>query len=199
MQHYSPLTLAVLFFVFAFVGWCLEVSLFLLKTHVFVNRGTLNGPWLPIYGIGCVLILVLFTKTVLRKYITDPVLVFIQIMIICGILEYFSSWFLEVTTGLKYWDYAGHLLSINGRICLENLCEFGLGGLLCFYLCAPKLNGMIAKVNKKALAAVVSVLLVLFIVDNITVKMIPRTGYGITGAIIDENGNIIDNDGNIIK
>jgi len=199
MQDYKPLSLIALFFVFAFAGWCAEVILFLFLTHVFVNRGTLFGPWLPIYGIGCLLILVIFTKTALKKYIKDPVLVFINIMIVCGILEYFTSWILEVTTGLRYWDYAGHLLSINGRICLENLCEFGLGGLLCVYILAPKLNRILENVNKRALKIGLAVLLVLFIVDNVYVRIHPRTGYGITDSIMDKDGNVVDKEGNVIS
>ncbi len=198
-QNYKPLTLVALFFIFAFIGWCLEVGLFLLKTHMFVNRGTLFGPWLPIYGLGCVIILIVFTKTFLKKYISEPVLLFLNIMVICGILEYFTSWFLEMRTGLKYWDYAGHLLNINGRVCLENLCEFGLGGLICVYLFAPILNSLLEKVSTKFLTAVLSILMVLFIIDNIYVRIYPRTGYGITGTIIDEYGNVIDEKGNIIK
>ena len=198
-QHYSGLTLFTLFFVFAFAGWCMEVALFLLKTHSFVNRGTLYGPWLPIYGFGCVLILIVFTKTRLKKHINNPILLFLNIMVLCGMLEYFTSWVIEVTTGLKYWDYAGHFLSINGRICFENLCEFGAGGLLCIYILAPKLNLMLADFDKKKLKIIVILLSLLFVVDNIFVRICPRTGYGITESIIDENGNLIDKDGNIIR
>ena len=199
MQDYTPLNIITLFFVFSFVGWCCEISLFLLKTHMFVNRGTLIGPWLPIYGIGCVLILLLFTKTKLKKQLPDPVVLFLCIMILCGSLEYFSSWFLETTTGLKYWDYSGHFLSINGRICFENLCEFGLGGLICIYLIGPKLNEMIEKLNKKTLNIIVTILMILFVLDNVYVRIHPRTGYGITDSIIDESGNVIDKDGNIVE
>ena len=198
-QYYSPLILTMLFFVFAFAGWCMEVALFMLKTHVFVNRGTLYGPWLPIYGIGCVLILIIFTKTRLRKYIDNPIILFLNIMVLCGILEYFTSWILEVTTGLKYWDYSGHFLSINGRICFENLCEFGAGGLLCIYLIAPRLKFLLEELSKKKVLIMIIILSVLFITDNVIVRFHPRTGYGITDSIIDENGNIIDKDGNIIE
>ncbi len=198
-QSYKPLTLAMLFFVFAFAGWCMEVTLFLLKTHTFVNRGTMYGPWLPIYGLGCVLILIIFTKTRQKKYIDNPIVMFLNIMLICGILEYFSSWLLEVSTGLKYWDYSGHFLSINGRICFENLCEFGAGGLLCVYLIAPRLNIILESITKKKIVITIMILSALFVVDNIFVKLYPRTGYGITDSIIDENGNVIDKDGNIIN
>ncbi len=195
MQNYSPLALVSLFFVCAFAGWCMEVLLFLLKTHTFVNRGTLLGPWLPIYGFGCVLIIIAFTKTKLKKNINNPVVIFLNVMLLCGILEYTTSWFLEMTTGLKYWDYAGHLLNINGRICFENLCEFGLGGLLCIYLLAPNLNKVITKIDKKKLIVILTIVLVIFATDFIYSGMHPRVGYGITESIIDEEGNVIGKSG----
>ena len=196
---YKPLNLFALFFVFAFIGWCFEVALFLLKTHSFVNRGTLCGPWLPIYGFGCLMILLIFTKTKMRLYIDNPVLLFIYIAIICGALEYFSSWLLETTVGLKYWDYAGHFLSINGRICLESLCEFGLGGLICIYIFGPQMNKILEKLDKRLLITIVCILSVLFVCDFAYVRFNPRTGYGITDPIIDEYGNVIDANGNIVE
>ena len=177
-----------MFFIFSIIGWCLEVALFLLKTHTFINRGVLLGPWLPIYGTGCVLILLVFVHGKMRKYLNEPLLLFLLVMILCGVLEYATSFVLEVTTGLKYWDYAGHFLNINGRICLEGLIEFGLGGLLCVYFIAPKLNKFFNKCNKKTLIAVFVVLLVLFIGDNIYSRLYPNIGYGITEPIYINQG-----------
>lgn len=48
--RYSLQTLILLFFTFSFIGWVWEVSLHLFGSGVFVNRGVLHGPWLPIYG-----------------------------------------------------------------------------------------------------------------------------------------------------
>jgi len=41
LQYYSPLSLGLMFFIFSIIGWILEVSLFLMKTHTFINRGVL--------------------------------------------------------------------------------------------------------------------------------------------------------------
>ena len=46
-----------IFFIYAFLGWCTEVSFAALKTGHFVNRGFLNGPVCPIYGFGVVIVL----------------------------------------------------------------------------------------------------------------------------------------------
>ena len=61
------------------------------------------------------------------------------------------------------------------------------------------MNKLLEKVDKKKLAAIVAVLLALFIADNTLVRIYPRTGYGITDSIIDKNGNVIDEKGNKVE
>lgn len=56
-RSYSLVNLVMMFFIFCFVGWVWEVSLAFISEGTFVNRGTLHGPWLPIYGTGGVIIL----------------------------------------------------------------------------------------------------------------------------------------------
>ena len=56
----------IIFCVYAFIGWIYEVSWYLLEDHIFVNRGVLWGPFLPIYGFG-ILILLLFLKEFMKK------------------------------------------------------------------------------------------------------------------------------------
>ena len=191
-QHYSFLSLGILFFIFSIIGWCLEVALFLSKTHTFINRGVLFGPWLPIYGTGCVFILLIFVHGKLKKYLNEPFLLFLFIMLLCGIIEYTTSFVLELLTGLKYWDYAGHFLNINGRICLEGLIEFGFGGLLCVYWLAPKLNKSLKKYSTKQLLITFLILLTLFSIDAINSYFDPRVGYGITEPInqVTSNQNV---------
>ena len=45
------------FFIYSFLGWCLEVCYAALNTGKFINRGFLNGPYCPIYGVGVVIII----------------------------------------------------------------------------------------------------------------------------------------------
>ncbi len=194
MQNYSPIILILLFFIFAFTGWCLEVIIFLIKTKTFINRGTLMGPWLPIYGLGGIILLILFTKTRLKKYLNNSMLMFLLIALICGALEYISSWLTELIVGLRYWDYYGHFLNINGRICFESLCEFGLGGLIAIFAIGPRLNKYLSKIKVKVLIIIVVVLSTLFAIDFTYSKAHPRVGYGITGALINESGEMIKPD-----
>jgi len=124
MRRYSVWSVILLFFAFSFIGWVWEVSLHLITDGVFVNRGVLHGPWLPIYGTGGVMIL-----AVLNKFREKPLVEFLLTIVLCGCVEYFTSWFLEIThNGQKWWDYSGYFLNLNGRICAEGLLVFGLGG-----------------------------------------------------------------------
>ncbi|WP_226847337.1 DUF975 family protein [Bifidobacterium lemurum] len=175
-RSYTVLNLVMMFFIFCFVGWLWEVSLALITEGAFVNRGTLHGPWLPIYGTGGVVILVL-----LKRLRDRPYLEFIAATVLCGVLEYFSSWYLEMThDGQRWWDYTGYFLNLNGRICAEGLLTFGLGGLAIVYVIAPALDNQLRKVNAKTLAVVAVVLLAVYAVDQAYSMEHPNSGAGIT-------------------
>ena len=105
----------------------------------FVNRGVLHGPWLPIYGTGSVLILL-----ILNKFRKNPPLEFISAMTLCGFIEYFTGYYLEMThNGQRWWDYTGYYLNLHGRICAEGLLTFGIGGMLIVYVLAPLLDNIL--------------------------------------------------------
>ena len=100
-KNYSLNSYILLFFTFSFIGWVWEVMLHLVSDGVFVNRGTMFGPWLSIYGFGGVFILFL-----LKPFREKPTLLFITAFILCGIIEYSTAWYLETFKHLKYWDYS---------------------------------------------------------------------------------------------
>lgn len=136
----------------------------------------LHGPWLPIYGTGGVIILILLKK--LRK---KPLFEFLAAMVLCGGLEYFSSWYLEKTHGgQRWWDYTGYFLNLNGRICAEGLLTFGLGGLAIVYLLAPALDNLLSRIDTRKLTVVAVVLLAFYCVDQAYSAQHPNIGAGIT-------------------
>lgn len=176
MRHYSLLSLVSMFFIFSFIGWVWEVSLHLITDGEFVNRGVMFGPWLPIYGSGGLLILIL-----LNKFRSKPLVEFFAAVVLCGGVEYFTSWFLEVThDGMKWWDYSGYFLNLNGRICAEGLLVFGLGGIAIVYLIAPLLDNLLRRVRVRHLAVVCALLVTAFAVDHFYSSKHPNTGKGIT-------------------
>ena len=176
LRHYNIPSLILIFFIFAFVGWMWEVALHLLNDGVFVHRGIMHGPWLPIYGTGGVLVLI-----ILNKFRDKPLLEFISIIIVCGIVEYFTSYYLEIAhNGEKWWDYSGYFLNLNGRICAEGLLVFGLGGMAAVYAIAPALDNLIKRINTKLVITISIILVTAFTIDNIYSSKHPNMGDGIT-------------------
>ena len=180
-RHYSVWSVIMLYFIFSFIGWVWEVSLHLIPDGEFVNRGVLHGPWLPIYGTGGVLILIL-----LNKFRKKPMLQFMLTVVLCGCVEYYTAWYLETTHGgQKWWDYSGYFLNLHGRICAEGLLVFGLGGVAIVYLVAPLLDNLLRRISRKILIPLCAVLLVLYCADQRYSSVHPNTGKGITDYAYD--------------
>ena len=148
----------------------------LVSYGTFVNRGALHGPWLPIYGTGSVLIL-----TLLYRFRKNPAMEFTATIVVCGFLEYMTSLIMEIATGgLKWWDYSGYFLNLNGRICAEGLLVFGIGGLAITYAIAPMADNLVSRVDEKRLKAVCIALMAVFFVDVVYSQIHPNAGTGVT-------------------
>ena len=178
-RRYSITSLILLFFTFSFIGWIWEVTLHLVSDGVFVNRGTMFGPWLPIYGTGGILILVL-----LKPFRKSPWLLFITAFILCGIVEYFTGWYLETFKHMKWWDYSGYIFNIDGRVCLEGLIIFGLGGCAFTYCLAPLIDNLYKNINPNLKSTICLILILLFAVDMVYSHFNPNCGDGITSKVL---------------
>lgn len=152
--------LFLIFIIFSFIGWCLEVLYGLFELKKFVNRGFLIGPLCPIYGIGCLLIYL-----TLARYKNDVIVLFVMSVVICSLLEYFASFILEKIFKTRWWDYSDMKFNINGRICLELLVPFGMLGLILVYSSYPFVFDMICLLPDLAIYIISAIFLVLFIVD----------------------------------
>lgn len=167
--NYSLYTLILLFFSFSLFGWLWEVGLNVYYTGHFVDRGTLYGPLLPIYGTGGVLILIL-----LKRFREKPVLYFFMTTLLCGIVEYTTAWYLATFKHAIWWDYSNMIFNIQGRVCLEGLLSFGLGGCLFTYVLAPLLNKTFSKIPQKTVKWICIVLAIAFTGDFIYAQFYPN-------------------------
>ena len=159
-RTYSPENLVLIFFSFCLIGWLWEVSVELFRVGEFVNRGTLTGPWIPIYGFGGLLVLLL-----LRPIQKKPVATFFASTLLCGILEYITGWFLEHTYGRRWWEYDNYVLNIDGRVSLEGLLVFGFACCVGIYFLAPVLDEEYSKMPISIRRGIGILLLVLITID----------------------------------
>ena len=193
--NYRLSSIILFFFTFAFAGWLWEVLLYLFRDGILVNRGTSYGPWLPIYGFCCTAIILLVTRFELfRKLAKNPFIMAVFIMFFATVMEYTASWFIETTSGLKYWDYSGVFMNINGRVCLECSLFFGIGGSLCLYIVAPFLEKQFEKLTLKFRISICLILVSLFTIDELYSMKHPHQGEGITSGANFESVSIQENE-----
>ena len=152
----------LIFIFYSFLGWLLEVTICSLREKRYVPRGFLIGPCCPIYGFAALIMIIS-----LNKYLNDPLIVFILSAIIASILEYFTSFAMEKIFNARWWDYSHKKLNINGRICLENAISFGILALILIYFVNPIIIKIINSIPKLYFTFIASVLLTIYVIDNI--------------------------------
>lgn len=164
----------LLFFLLAFAGWLWEAGIYLATTHSFVNRGVYYGPYLPIYGVGGILLWFL-----LHRFYQKPILTFFLSAVVCSVLEYTASAFLEWKWGLRWWDYSGYFLNLNGRICLLSAVCFGLGGMLLNCYLLPFYMRLYHRIPRIWRLILCGILLTVFILDITYCAAKPHMGQDI--------------------
>lgn len=150
------------FIIYAFIGWSMEVICKLFELKKFVNRGFLIGPICPIYGYGVLGIVLLIGQN--TKDVLD---VFLKSILICSLLEYFTSYIMEKLFKARWWDYSRRKFNINGRICLETMVPFGLLGCFVVYVVHPIIVNFVALFNQSTVIIIAIILFVIYLIDNI--------------------------------
>ena len=180
----------ILFIAYSFLGWLIEVVGKLIEQKKFINRGFLIGPYCPIYGTGAILITFL-----LKKYTEDPIALFIMAIVICGILEYLTSYFMEKIFHARWWDYSKRKFNINGRVCLNTIIPFGLLGMFIIYVSNPFLIEKIQMLPELVLNIVFWTILAIYLIDNI----VSTNVISYVGKTTKEFGKNLDNTEEITK
>lgn len=150
------------FIIYSFIGWSMEVICKLFEQKKFINRGFLIGPICPIYGYGVLLIIILIGRET-----KDILAVFLKAILVCSVLEYFTSYFMEKLFKARWWDYSKRKYNINGRICLETMIPFGVLGCLVVYIIHPLIVNLVNILNPTLIIILSIILFIIYLVDNI--------------------------------
>lgn len=152
----------LVFITYSFIGWIIEIISVAFEKKKIINRGFLIGPYCPIYGCGALLMTFL-----LRNYQEDIVGLFVKAILICSILEYFTSYIMEKLFKTRWWDYSHIKFNINGRICLETMIPFGIGGVIMIKFFNPFLFGLYGYFPFILLSIISVVIFILIVTDLI--------------------------------
>ena len=150
------------FFVYGFLGWCTEVIFAAFKQHRFVNRGFLNGPICPIYGVGVKLVI-----ACLEAFQSNLLLLYISSVILVTVLEGVTGWAMDKLFHNKWWDYSKLPFNIGGYVCLLFSLIWGVACVFIVYFVHPLIHQVLSLIPHTAGIALIAILGIALLSDMI--------------------------------
>ncbi|MBD5544731.1 MAG: hypothetical protein HDR01_10970 [Lachnospiraceae bacterium] len=160
MYTYNLIQWLMFFYIYCFFGWCFESTYVSLKNRKPVNRGFLNGPYLPLYGSGA--ISVLFAALPFRE---NLVWVYIAGAVTATLLEYVTGVVMEAVFKVRYWDYSNQKFNFQGHICLSSTIAWGFLSLAMVFGFHKPVERLILSFKPDALNLVVLIVSVIMASD----------------------------------
>lgn len=157
---FSLYEMCLLFIVWSFIGWAIEVCAHALKMGEYSNRGFLSMPICPIYGFGVLIITIL-----LHPFIDIPILMFICSSLICTAFELFVGVTMKMIFHNVWWDYSDEHFNFKGYICLKTSILWGMGCLIVEYCAEPQIEWLVDSIPTTAGTVFIGVMGVLIIID----------------------------------
>ena len=175
IENYSITEWIAFFFIYSFLGWCIDSAIVSFNKRKLTNRGFLKGPMLPLYGSGAVIMLLspLWAKD-------NYVLVYICGTIGATALEYVTGVLMEMMFNMRYWDYSSYPFHFHGYICLYVAVGFGIAGVLWICVLEAPLTRLWKRLTPKVRLGLNTLLLLLFAADCAAALIFPNRGAGIT-------------------
>jgi uncharacterized membrane protein len=130
------------------------------KKGKWVNRGFMRGPFLPIYGTGAIVVLI-FTL----HFRDNASLVFVVGMLSATILEYCTGVAMEKMFHVRYWDYTGKPLNVNGHICITSSLAWGVFSVILTLYGHTPVEHLAFNMNTNLMEFLVFALTVYFSID----------------------------------
>ena len=157
---FSLYEMCLLFIVWSFIGWAIEVCAHALKMGEYSNRGFLSMPICPIYGFGVLIITIL-----LHPFMDIPILMFICSSLICTAFELFVGVTMKMIFHNVWWDYSDEHFNFKGYICLKTSILWGMGCLIVEYCAEPQIEWMVDSIPTTVGTVFIGVMGVLIIID----------------------------------
>lgn len=160
MFHYNAMQWLFIFYTYCFLGWCFESTYVSVKSRKLINRGFMRGPFLPLYGSGAVMMLV-----VSMPFANSIVLTYIAGCIGATALEYITGVTMEALFKVRYWDYSYKRFNFQGQICLSSTIAWGFFTVLMTRVLHPPIDRFVLGMSQQTLAYVTVLLTVYIVVD----------------------------------
>ncbi len=153
MYSYTIIQWLFFFYFYCFFGWCFESTYVSIKSHKLVNRGFMRGPFLPLYGSGAIMMLV-----VSMPFQDNIFLVYIAGCLGATALEYVTGVTMEALFKVRYWDYSKNKFNFQGHICLGSSLAWGFLTILMTEVIHKPIEKFVLSIPSGVLTAVTLVL-----------------------------------------
>lgn len=166
-----------LFMIYATIGWLWETPYVSFNEKKYINRGFLKGPYIPIYGLASITIMLSMSlfDGINENNILIIIAQIVYIGIVSAIWEYGTSWSLEKLFHTRWWDYSNRKYNLHGRIAFDYSILFGIGGYLLWRFINPVMVNMFDSQSSLSLLIVLSSFYTVFMIDNVfTLKDMAR-------------------------
>ncbi|MGN0167229.1 MAG: hypothetical protein ACI4AB_04245 [Acetatifactor sp.] len=160
MYHYTVIQWLFFFYFYCFFGWCFESTYVSIKSRKLTNRGFMRGPFLPIYGSGAIMMLV-----VSMPFHDNIVLTYIAGCIGATALEYVTGVTMEALFKVRYWDYSKNKFNFQGHICLGSTLAWGVLTIVMTEFVHVPVERFVLSIPSQVLTIVTLVLTVCIVAD----------------------------------
>lgn len=184
---YSLYEFAWIFLIYGFLGWCVEVIFATVKTGHFINRGFLNGPVCPIYGVGIIGVL-----TLLAPVQWNIFLLLVGAVLLITFLEFITGLILEKGFNKKWWDYSKNPFNIKGYVCLNMSLLWGFACVFVVYILQPIIIKTLHVLPLDIGKVLIITLLLVFLIDLI-VTLVALSKVKQKNNILQDTGDRIKN------
>ncbi len=150
----------VYFYFYCIVGWIFESGNVSIRQRKWVNRGFMRGPWLPLYGSGALVILI-----VSLPFEGHPVAIYFASAIAATVLEYITGVVMLMLFKVRYWDYRYRKIQFQGHICLVSTIVWGFLGLLMVYIIHPPVVKLVNSWNAEVVSVITFLITLLIVYD----------------------------------
>ncbi|MCM1122800.1 MAG: putative ABC transporter permease [Eubacterium sp.] len=160
MIHYKTFQWLFFFYMYCFFGWCFESAYVSAKSRKLVNRGFMRGPFLPLYGSGAIMMLVVsmpFQDNVWLTYIAG--------VIGATALEYVTGVAMEALFKVRYWDYSNQPFNFQGHICLSSSLAWGFLTILMTRVIHRPIEQFVFAIPENVLFLITALLTVCIVAD----------------------------------
>ncbi len=160
MIHYKAFQWLFFFYMYCFFGWCFESAWVSFKSRKLVNRGFMRGPFLPLYGSGAIMMLVVsmpFRDNLLLTYFAG--------VVGATVLEYITGVTMEALFKVRYWDYSNQHFNFQGHICLSSSVAWGFLTILMTRVVHQPIEQVVMAIPQKPLAYFTAMVTIYIVID----------------------------------